>query len=118
MEDLEWQIDYEKKLHNTMVLMLEQKISSLLAEINKLEATLEEETAKRSDFDVQERKLQTRINNLNTELADEKIENEKLKFQIRELTEGVVTLVEHEKVQAQLNLAQSEIKYKSGRMQD
>jgi hypothetical protein len=42
-EDLEWQLNHEKKLAKSMIDMLEKKVSKLLAEVNRLETTAEEE---------------------------------------------------------------------------
>ena len=55
---------------------------------------------------------------MDNELTLEKVQNQKLRFEIKELSEGVVTMVEHEKVKSALQLAQSEIRYKNGRLGD
>lgn len=107
---------HEKKLNQTMIDMLEKKISNMLAEINRLETIAEEEYQKRTDFDAEVLKLQTKIKELTNELTAQKISNEKLNFQNKELKEQVVSIVVHEKVLSTLDLAQSEIRYKNGRM--
>lgn len=56
-EDLEWQLEYEKKLAKSMIDMLEKKISKLLAEVNTLETTAEEEYQNRKNFDLEVEKL-------------------------------------------------------------
>ena len=56
-EDLEWQLDHEKKLAKSMINMLEKKVSKLLAELNTLETTAEEEYQNRKNFDLEVEKL-------------------------------------------------------------
>lgn len=52
-EDLEWQLNHEKKLAKSMIDMLEKKVSKLLAEVNRLETTAEEEYQNRKNFDLE-----------------------------------------------------------------
>lgn len=117
-EDLEWQLVHEKRISQTMIEMLEKKVSNLLAEINKLETSAEEEHQKRVDFNAEIFKLQDKIKSQHNELTLEKVHNQKLKFDIKELNDGLVTKVEHEKIRSALQLAQSEIRYKNGRLAD
>ena len=56
-EDLEWQLDHEKKLAKSMINMLEKKVSKLLAELNTRETTAEEEYQNRKNFDLEVEKL-------------------------------------------------------------
>lgn len=56
-EDLEWQLNHEKKLAKSMIDMLEKKVSKLLAEVNRLETTAEEEYQNRKNFDLEVEKL-------------------------------------------------------------
>ncbi len=37
VENLKWQIDYEKRIHNQMTQLLEDKVSNLMAKIKTLE---------------------------------------------------------------------------------
>jgi hypothetical protein len=56
-EDLEWQLVHEKRISVTMIEMLEKKVSNLLAEINRLETSAEEEHQKKVDFNAEIAKL-------------------------------------------------------------
>jgi len=45
VENLKWQIQYEKKLHEEMSQLLENKVSHLMAEVRQLNKTI-------SDLDI------------------------------------------------------------------
>ena len=47
---------------------------------------------------------------------DQVILNEKLQFKIIEQSENVVSFTEHEKITSELNIANSQIKYKTGKI--
>lgn len=74
-EELEWQLSHEKRMNQTMVDMLEKKVSNLLAEINRLETAAEEELQKRVDFNAEIAKLQEKVKMQHNELTAEKVQN-------------------------------------------
>ena len=116
IEELKWSLQYEKKLNGEMINMLEHRVSTCMAEIDthKKEATTWEGQKQESDTEIRE--LQEKIVILYEEISSQKIQNDKLRFEKKELSENVVSLVEFEKIQGQLSLANSEIKYRTGRM--
>ena len=40
VENLKWQIEYEKKLHDQLSQLLENKVSNLMAQVKRLEKTV------------------------------------------------------------------------------
>lgn len=63
-EDFEWQINYERKVAQQMTDMLEKKVSSLLAQIDRLESEAEDEFKKKVNFNSEIEELQKVIKSL------------------------------------------------------
>ena len=68
VQNLNWQIEYEKKLHKEMGQLLENKVSDLMAQVRHLEKD---------------------IRGLNSQLAEQATEKEKLSRTIVELEEKI-----------------------------
>lgn len=49
VENLKWQISYEKKLHEEMSQLLENKVSHLMAEVRQLNKHIDEQNEKISN---------------------------------------------------------------------
>jgi hypothetical protein len=49
VENLKWQISYEKKLHEEMSQLLENKVSHLMAEVRQLNKLIDEQNEKISN---------------------------------------------------------------------
>ena len=116
IEDLRWKLDYEKRIGKEMVELLESRVATLLAQINTFQ---EEEVEQKATIVAQEEETernQKRIMELSEELRMQRVENEKLEFKITELQENVVDKAEFEKVCTDLKLAESQVKFKTGRI--
>lgn len=61
--------------------------------------------------------MQKKIKALNGDLRKATIDNESLIFKINDITENVVNMTEFEKLQSDLNIANSLIKYKTGKIE-
>ena len=61
--------------------------------------------------------MQNKIKPLNGQLKSQSIENERLSFKIVSLGENVISLNDFEKLQSDLNIANSLIKYKNGKIE-
>ena len=61
--------------------------------------------------------MQRKIKSLNGQLKEQSIKNEKLSFKIAEIKESVVPMTEHEALKSDLNIAESLIKYKNGKIE-
>lgn len=95
---------------------LEQRVASLLVEISRLETTSKQETLIRAEFDKEILSLQMKVRQQYDELTNQKIDNQTLKFEIAELTETVVSQTSYERIQSQLQLAETEIVFKDGKI--
>ena len=61
--------------------------------------------------------MQVKIKQLCDQLSNATIENEKLQFKLIEISENVVGMTAYEKLQSELNIATSQIKYKNGKIE-
>lgn len=86
-------------------------------QINTLQENEAELKAKTETQETQIEQMQKKIKVLNGQLKTQTIENEKLTFRITELAENVISLNEFEKLQSDLNIANSLIKYKNGKIE-
>ena len=115
--DLKWKLQYEQGLHKEMQELLESKVASYLVKINNFEETEAELKAKTESQEQQIEKNQLKIKQLCDQLSTRTIENEKLQFKIVEISENVVGMTKFEKLQSDLNIANSQIKYKNGKIE-
>ena len=110
IDNLKWQLDYERKLSEDMNVLLENKVSTLMAEkdefqktIVKLQGEIEEgklEHKRLEDVnDVHEQKIKT----INAEFVDMRNENDDLK-----LKGGKLSPVLFDKLESELNLQKTE----------
>ena len=116
IEDLKWKLDYEKKIGKQMVELLEKRVATLMAQINTLQEDAAEQKVK---LDAQDEEIDTnqrKIVGLSEQIRLKAIENEKLGFKMKETGENVVSKTNYERVITELNLAQSQIRFKNGRI--
>ena len=114
VDDLKWKLDYEKGVHKEIVQLLEKKVASYLVQINTYQETETEMKQKQEAQENQIEQMQAKTKSLCDELSQQTIENEKLQFKIVEISENVVGMTKFEKLQSDLNIANSLIKYKNG----
>lgn len=79
VENLKWQIEYERKLHDQMQMMLENKVSNLLADVKKLEENIEEKDATLLENKTEKDQLQKDIDTLEESIKLQRQANVDLK---------------------------------------
>ena len=87
-----------------------------MAQINTLQEDAAEQKVK---LDAQDEEIDTnqrKIVGLSEQIRLKAIENEKLGFKMKETGENVVSKTNYERVITELNLAQSQIRFKNGRI--
>ena len=118
VDDLKWKLNYEKGVNTQMVELLEKKVATYLVQINTLQ---ENEVEMKTKAEQQEKHIdeaQKKIKTLVSQLTEQTIANEKLRFKLVEVSEHVVSITDHEKLQSDLNIANSLIKYKNGKIEN
>jgi len=118
VDDLKWKLNYEKGVNTQMVELLEKKVATYLVQINTLQ---ENEVEMKTKAEQQEKHIdeaQKKIKALVSQLTEQTIANEKLRFKLVEVSEHVVSITDHEKLQSDLNIANSLIKYKNGKIEN
>lgn len=70
VENLKWQIQYEKKLHEEMGQLLENKVSHLMAGVKQLNKTIVELQQKVESQDAEKTLLQETIDSLEARVTE------------------------------------------------
>ena len=101
-----------------MTELLEKKVAEYLVQINALQESESELKTKTESQETQIDQMQAKIKNLCNDLSNQTIENEKLQFKLIEISENVVGITKFEQLQSELNIANSQIKYKNGKIEN
>ena len=101
-----------------MVELLQKKVAQYLVQINTHQENEAEAKTKIDSQEAQIEQMQAKIKQLCNQLSEQTIQNEKLEFKVTEISENVVGMTKFEKLQSDLNIALSQIKYKNGKIEN
>mmetsp|Transcript_12260 Transcript_12260/g.19006 ORF Transcript_12260/g.19006 Transcript_12260/m.19006 type:complete len:115 (+) Transcript_12260:3032-3376(+) len=112
VEDLKWQISYEKKLQLEMTSILENKVSFFIAQVEELKKEKESMQSEIGEKDSENLSLQDQIANLEKEITSLKGSNLDLRNEIDDLKikGGALSPVLFDKLNSKLNLCQTDNK--------